>query len=117
MTPAPARKRGFLRRHWILCSLGVIAIGVIAAAVVVWRTINGPVPAKYATSNVVFSQPEAPHLVANPGERVYRIDPTKSSVQYRVKEKLFGVGVHTAHGLTNGIAGDLALNANAPAQS
>ena len=53
-------------------------------------------PAKYATSNVAFVQPLAPHLIANPGERVYRIDPMKSSMQYTVNEKLVGVGVHTA---------------------
>ncbi len=117
MTPDPARERGFLRRHWVLCSLGVVALGAIVAVVVVWRTIHAPVPAKYATYNVSFTQPYAPPLVANPGERVYQIDPMHSSVQYSVKEKLFGVGVHTAIGTTNGIAGDLALNASTPSAS
>ncbi|HEY1740946.1 MAG TPA: YceI family protein, partial [Acidimicrobiia bacterium] len=59
----------------------------------------------------------APHLIANPGERVYRIDPMKSSMQYTVNEKLVGVGVHVAKGVTNGIAGDLALDAATPAKS
>ncbi|HEY1737104.1 MAG TPA: YceI family protein, partial [Acidimicrobiia bacterium] len=94
----------------------MIVVLVAAGGVAVWRHIYS-VPAKYSTSNVAFVQPAAPHLIANPGERVYRIDPMKSSLQYSVNEKLVGVGVHTAIGVTNGIAGDFALNAAAPAKS
>src|SRR4051794_7257931 len=117
MTPGPEQQSRFVRRHWILCSLGVVVLALVVGAAVAWRKINEAPPAKYATSNVAFTQPVAQHLVANPGERVYRIDPTKSSVQYAVSEKLFGVGMHTAKGTTNGIAGDLALNANEPSTS
>ena len=60
--------------------------------------------AKYSV--VSYTVPTAPHLIAGPGETVYRIDPTHSSVSYAVGEKLFGHTAHTAVGTTNGIAGD-----------
>ena len=101
----------------MLCSLTVVAALAVASGLAAWRVLHPSVAAKYATQNVVFSQPNAPHLTAAPGERVYRIDPMQSSVQYTVKEELFGVGVHRAHGITNGVAGDIALNSEAPARS
>ncbi len=117
MTPAANHDKGIFARHWLAFSFGAVAVVAAVGATVVWRTFHETVSAKYSTQNVVFQQPDAPHLVANTGERVYRIDPTKSSVQYSVREKLFGVGVHQAVGTTNGIAGDLAINSNAPATS
>ena len=61
--------------------------------------------------------PAAPHLTAEPGETILRIDATQSEVRYAVHEKLAGQDAGTAKGTTQGIAGDIALNLESPAES
>ncbi|MEZ5140401.1 MAG: YceI family protein [Acidimicrobiales bacterium] len=65
---------------------------------------------KYA--KVTYEVPEATQLIAQPGETVYRIDPTASSLTYEIDEEFAGRDTSTATGVTNGIAGDIALNAD-----
>jgi len=70
---------------------------------------------KYRT--VDYTVPAAPRLVAGPGETVYRIDPTRSQLTYRIAERVIGQTASHASGSTNGIAGDIALNIASPAAS
>ena len=107
---ASGREPGFTRRHRVLLGLGAVVVVVIAAGAGVWRLLHPPVAAEYRTENVAFRQPSAERLTPAVDERVYRIDPTRSSVQYSIEEQLVGIGAHTAVGVTNGIAGDVALN-------
>ncbi len=100
------------RRWWLLAIVGSFVVVVGAGAAYVWSQIHPTLSAKY--SNIAYTVPKAPRLVARSGERVYRIDPQQSSVGYAVNEKIFGQGVDTAHGVTNGIAGDIALNSTNP---
>ena len=88
---------------------------VLAGAVYVWSQVHSVL----SVSNVAVSYtvPDAPHLVAGNGETVYRIDPTHSSMTYGVDENIIGQTAHHATGSTNGIAGDLALNAADPSAS
>jgi polyisoprenoid-binding protein YceI len=95
--------------------MGVILLIVAAGGIYVWREYRTLTSAKYSV--VDYTVPTAPHLAAASGETVYRIDPTQSQVGYSVSENLFGQTAHTAQGTTNGIAGDIALNATNPATS
>ncbi|HVN52006.1 MAG TPA: YceI family protein, partial [Acidimicrobiales bacterium] len=103
------------RSHWVLTSLALVLVLVMAGALYVWSQVE-PV---LSVSNVAVSYtvPDAPHLVAGNGETVYRIDPTHSSLTYGVDENLIGQKARTAHGSTNGIAGDLALDTADPSAS
>jgi polyisoprenoid-binding protein YceI len=111
----PGRLRALLPKHWLLWSLAVVAAGASAAGVYAWRQYSTLTSAKFSV--VGYTVPTAPHLVAGSGEKVYRIDPASSSLSYAVNEKLFGHTAHKAVGTTNGIAGDLALNATHPSAS
>lgn len=102
------------RRRWPFV-VGFLA--VVVAAVGIWgyvqyRELND---SKYKV--VSYTVPAAPRLVARTGETIYRIDPTSSSLTYSIDEKLFGQSANTAHGTTNGIAGDVAINSDDPTQS
>jgi polyisoprenoid-binding protein YceI len=118
-TPAKApwyrRAARASRSHWVLSSLAVVLVAVLGGALYVWSQVE-PV-LSVANVAVNYTVPDAPHLVASNGETVYRIDPSKSSLTYGVDEQLIGQSAHTAHGTTNGIAGDLAVNANHPSAS
>jgi hypothetical protein len=94
---------------------GVVAVIAVGFALHLWSEYRTITSAKYTDIN--YTVPTAPHLVANPGETVYRIDPTHSELGYSVGEKLFGHSTHTAKGTTNGIAGDLAINTKRPSAS
>lgn len=61
--------------------------------------------------------PAAPELDAGPGEDLFRIDATQSSMTYTVGEQLAGRDRGEAEGTTNGIAGDIALNRGDPSAS
>jgi hypothetical protein len=111
----PSRWRRLVPRHWVLWSLAVVAAGASAGGVYAWRQYRDLTSAKYTV--VGYTVPTAPHLVAGPGEKVYRIDPSSSDLSYTVNEKLFGHTAHKAVGTTNGIAGDVALNASHPSAS
>ncbi|MEZ5177911.1 MAG: YceI family protein [Acidimicrobiales bacterium] len=102
--PAPARSH---RLRWL--SLGIVGVGLAAAGVVAWTQVKPVVDARRYAS-VTYEVPEAPHLSAGDGELLLRIDPTASSLTYEVDETFVGKKTSTATGVTNGIAGDIALN-------
>jgi polyisoprenoid-binding protein YceI len=109
---APRRSRRGRLRNWLLGLGGLVVVALLAIGWYAYSQYRTLTSAKY---NVIsYTVPSAPHLVAKTGERVYRIDPTHSSVSYAVDEKFLGQGRHTAIGTTNGIAGDIALNSSHP---
>ncbi len=66
---------------------------------------------------VSLALPNAPRLTAAaPGQTVYRIDATRSSVTYEVEEILAGKS-NVAKGTTRGISGDIMIDANKPSAS
>ena len=95
-----------------MVGLGVLAVVVVAAGYAFYKHAID-VPARYKT--VDYTVPTAPRLAAAGGQTVYRIDPTQSQLQYEVAEKIVGATASHAKGTTNGIAGDIALDPNAPA--
>jgi polyisoprenoid-binding protein YceI len=115
VTNEPQRSRGWIFRHWRSLITGTVAVVAVGFALHFWSEYRTLTSAKY--SDVDYTVPKAPRLIANPGETVYRIDPTHSELSYSVGEKLFGHSTHTAKGTTNGIAGDLAINAQHPSAS
>ncbi len=108
----PGRKR---RRRWPFWLLGVVAVVVVTGAAYVWQQYRTLTSAKYKV--IDYAVPASPHLAANAGETIYRIDPTRSQLSYEVEEKLFGQDANRARGTTNGIAGDLAINPSDPQAS
>ena len=109
---------GPLRRHghpvrWLGAVVVVIGAGIILYG---WARYGSLLSApKYRT--VDYTVPAAPRLVAGPGETVYRIDPTRSQLTYRIAERIIGQTAGHASGSTSGIAGDIAINANDPSAS
>ncbi len=117
-TPAPAPSGGRFRRA---VRSPTVRLGTLAAVAVVaavgwygWTQVSPLIEAAH-DDDVAYTVPDAPRLVATAGETVYRIDPTRSSVTYEVDEKIVGQSSGTARGSTNGIAGDVAVNATDPA--
>jgi len=98
--------------HWLVSSIAVIAM---IAGVYAWVQMRALTSAKY--QNVSYTVPSAPRLAALSGETVFRIDPSRSRVSYAVDERIVGQSASRATGSTSGIAGDLAVNRAAPAQS
>jgi polyisoprenoid-binding protein YceI len=111
----PRRSRRWLPRHWRFYITSTVAVAAVVIGFHFWTEYRTLTSSKYTV--IAYTVPTAPHLVANAGETVYRIDPTHSELSYTVGEKLFGDTVHDARGTTNGIAGDLAVNAARPAAS
>lgn len=104
---APARRRRLTTRR---LSLAVVLLALAGAGAFAWKQVAPVVRArKYA--NVTYAVPKAPRLTARPGETVYRIDPTHSSLTYEIDETFIGRPSSTAEGVSNGIAGDIAVNA------
>jgi polyisoprenoid-binding protein YceI len=67
--------------------------------------------------HVDYVVPSAPRLTADaPSERLFRIQPERSSITYAVDEHLAG-RTTTAEGSTQGIAGDLVIDEDDPAAS
>ena len=108
-TPKPKRRRILL---WIGTPLVLIALG---AGAFVAKTVHDVTSSPYKT--ITYSVPDAETLVARPGESVYRIDPSKSSLSYEISEQFAGKALSKATGETNGIAGDIAVNASHPSAS
>ena len=102
-------------RRKLLFIAAPIFLVVAGGAAFVAKQVRDITNTPYQT--ITYTIPEAPRLVATPGESVYRIDPSKSSLEYRIDEKIVGKTASTAVGKTNGIAGDLAVNREAPAKS
>jgi polyisoprenoid-binding protein YceI len=112
----PEEERRSRRVRWLLWSTGALVLIVIGAVgLYVWSQYRVLKSSKYNV--IAWTVPDAPRLSAQSGETIYRIDPTHSDVSYDVQEKLFGHNEHRAHGTTNGIAGDIALNDAHPAAS
>ena len=109
--PDPSHRR----RRWPYVIGGGLFVVVIAVGWFVWREYRTLTSKKYSV--VSYTVPDASRLSATTGETVYRIDPTHSSLTYHVEERLFGQDANTAEGTTNGIAGDIALNASQPSRS
>ena len=103
------------RRRWPFWIAGGFMVVVVGVGLFVWLQYRELTSSKYNVIN--YAVPTSPHLVAGEGETVYRIDPTQSKLTYKVEEKLFGEDAHTAEGSTNGIAGDIAINAANPGAS
>lgn len=101
---APARRR---RLRWAVA--GVVAAAVAGGGAFAWTQVKPVVDAR-RYSRITYEVPTAPTLTAKDGETIYRIDPTRSSLTYAVDEQLVGQTSGTATGVTNGIAGDLAVN-------
>ncbi len=102
-----------LRIVWVIGGLALIAL--IAVGVRVWTDVKPLLSPKY--EQVAYTVPTAPRLVALTGETVYRIDPTQSQAMYGTDEKIAGATADHVTGTTNGIAGDIAINANNPSAS
>ena len=92
-----------------------VVIVLAGGAAFVAKQVHDVTASPYKT--VTYSIPDAPHLAAASGESVYRIDPSESSLSYKIQEKVAGRSVSSAIGTTNGIAGDIALNRDAPSES
>lgn len=99
------------RRRALLLVLPLVLLAFAAGA---WALVSSlRVPATLVSLQV----PQAPRLTAaNPNQKVYRIDATRSSVSYDVDETLAG-STHTAHGTTKGIAGDVLVDEARPQAS
>ncbi len=106
-TASPARRRSpWLRRLPLL----ILAVVVAGAGLVVWLQVK-PVLSARRYRDVLYRVPTAPQLTPGPGETVYRIDPTQSSLTYSIGEHFIGQsGDSTATGTTNGLAGDIAID-------
>jgi len=106
-TTGPAGKR----QRRIVFLLPVLAAAVGFGAWAWWSQIRvDPV-------QVSLALPNAPRLAsAAPGQTVYRIDATRSSVTYEVEEILAGKS-NVAKGTTRGIAGDILIDADTPSAS
>ncbi len=107
------RKAGsFIAGHpWV----GGVVVTVVALLGVggwyVWGQVNVP------DLPVLYVVPTANQLVADqPDETLYRVQPLRSSVTYEVGETLAGID-KIATGSTQGIAGDIVLNAADPKAS
>jgi polyisoprenoid-binding protein YceI len=103
-----------LRRPWTWAVLAAVAAFAFLGFRV-WSQVRTVLSPQFA--DVSYSVPAAPRLIAGPGETVYRIDPTASQAGYQATEKIAFSPSHRVTGTTNGIAGDIALNASNPATS
>ncbi|HWJ61818.1 MAG TPA: YceI family protein [Acidimicrobiales bacterium] len=103
----PTRRKGSLKTRSLV--LGAVLVVAAGAALFTWRQVK-PVVESRKYASVTYEVPKAPKLTPAEGETVYRIDPTKSSLTYAVKENFAGKETSTAKGTTNGIAGDIAID-------
>ena len=103
----PPRRTGSLKtRSLVLGGIVIVAAGV---GLFTWRQVK-PVVESRRYASVTYEVPKAPKLTPAAGETVYRIDPTHSSLSYRVQEQFAGKKTSAATGVTNGIAGDFAVD-------
>ena len=94
---------------------GLLALLIVSGGVVAAQQVRKVVDPPY--QQVGDSLPDAPRLTPAQGERLYRIDPTRSEVGYEVGERIVGAPAGTAKGTTRAIAGDVAWNAAQPSAS
>jgi polyisoprenoid-binding protein YceI/mono/diheme cytochrome c family protein len=103
--------KSYRREHPVLAGLVgmsmVLTVFLVGAAVWLYQEVSVPyVEVKYVV-------PQAPQLTAEPGETLYRIDASQSSVSYAVEEQVAGTS-RTAEGSTSGIAGDVVVDPSEP---
>jgi polyisoprenoid-binding protein YceI len=108
-----AKRSGRAARRVVVGGSALVVV-LVASAYAYWKH-SIDVPARYKT--VTYTVPEAPRLAAAAGQVVYRIDPTRSQLQYEIAEKIVGATAGHAKGTTNGIAGDIAVDASQPSAS
>ena len=104
------------RRRWPFWVLGVVVLIAAGAGALRLDAVPRAHVVQVQRHQLLGAELAATSSPA-PGETVYRIDPTRSALSYAVEEKLFGQDAHEAKGTTNGIAGDIAVNATDPAAS
>lgn len=109
LAPEPAPKK---RRRFRTYAIGGAVVLAAAAGVFTYQQVKPSIDALNEYGSIDYEVPSAPTLTAEPGETVYRIDPTQSSLTYEVQEQFAGRDTSTATGVTNGIAGDIAVNAD-----
>jgi polyisoprenoid-binding protein YceI len=99
-----ARMSRWVGSHRLFSGMALALVAVIGVGgLYAWDQVNvDDIPVTYVV-------PEAPQLVAGPGESLYRVQPRRSTVTYEVEENLAGIS-KTATGSTQGIAGDVAVN-------
>ena len=103
--------KGLARAHPFVLVAGILLlIGAASAAWVVTSIY------RIDSSVVYFGVPDAPQLTAGPGQTLYRVNASRSSVTYGVDEELAGT-THRATGSTKGIAGDILIDESHPAAS
>ena len=103
----PTRRTGSLKTRSFV--LGGVLLIAAAAALFTWKQVK-PVVESRKYASITYEVPKAPKLTPAKGETVYRIDPTASSLSYEVQEKFAGKDTSSATGVTNGIAGDIAID-------
>lgn len=100
-----------IRRHpwWLLVGVAVLAGVAFASKDVITAALR-------SGEDISMAVPKAARLTAASAETVYRIDPNDSTATVTVKEKLAGEA-QAVELTTQGIAGDLAINADAAEKS
>ena len=103
--------KGLARAHPFVLVAGILLlIGAASAAWVVTSIY------RIDSTVVYFGVPDAPQLTAGPGQTLYRVNASRSSVTYGVDEELAGT-THHATGSTKGIAGDIVIDEANPSAS
>ncbi len=103
--------KGLARAHpFVLVACILLLIGAASAAWVITSIY------RVDSSVVYFGVPDAPQLTAGPGQTLYRVNASRSSVTYGVDEELAGT-THRATGSTKGIAGDIVIDEANPSAS
>ena len=107
---------GCCPRRWFLLPIGVFAVAAVWVGVHAWRDYRVLTSAKYNVVSYTVPDRAASRRRHRARRCTASIRRTRS-VSYAVNEKLFGTDRAPAVGTTNGIAGDIALNAAHPAAS
>jgi polyisoprenoid-binding protein YceI len=103
--------KGLARAHpFVLVACILLLIGAASAAWVITSIY------RVDSSVVYFGVPNAPQLTAGPGQTLYRVNASRSSVTYGIDEELAGT-THRATGSTKGIAGDIVIDEANPSAS
>ena len=103
--------KGLARAHpFVLVACILLLVGAASAAWVITSIY------RVDSSVVYFGVPDAPQLTAGPGQTLYRVNASRSSVTYGIDEELAGT-THRATGSTKGIAGDIVIDEANPSAS
>lgn len=110
--PKGRARRALLAHPVVTGALALILLGGGAFAAQQIREMIDP-----PYQNVGDRVPVAPKLTAGEGEKLFRIDPSRSKVEYRIGERIVGASASTAVGTTKAVAGDIAWNSGTPSDS